>query len=46
MADLIDIFLRFETGNGKLRLISREIDISILSMIVFCFIYFVGQLNG
>lgn len=38
MADLIDIFLRFETDNGKLRLISREIDISLLSMIV-CFLF-------
>lgn len=46
MADLIDIFFRFETDNGKLRLISIEIDMSILSMVVFCFIYFVGQLNG
>lgn len=46
MADLIDIFFRFETDNDKLRLISIEIDMSILSMVVFCFIYFVGQLNG
>lgn len=37
MADLIDIFFRFETDNGKLRLISIEIDMSILSMVVFLF---------